>query len=141
MEVKDKALQPVVDRFMAEAAARGVDPVTDGLTIEVGSPNVVPPSGVFQTKLLGVCVRPEDLNDQRKIYIANDENLMSNPVKLEEVVFHEMGHCTLNLDHEEAKEKHYTIMSPYIPDGAAYSQLRAKILDHLFGVLQEQATD
>lgn len=89
----DPFLQPAVDAFFNEAAARGIYIERNNLVATYG-----PPIPECQFDCYGVSM-PE--GSQRYIHIVVDSFYNAHPEALEALVFHELGHAVLYRPHTE----------------------------------------
>ncbi len=85
-------LDQYVDRFEAEANERGQTYINEIANIEIHLVEIITPG------ILGQCVR--GLSDPNQIHIDRAYWLEADDLQKEFVVFHELGHCILNKDHE-----------------------------------------
>jgi hypothetical protein len=84
--------EPIVQRFITEAAARGHQVSINNLIIKyelASSTTFCATSNVITTA-----------NDVQKIIYIKSLNCWQNDVQLETVIFHELGHCILGREHD-----------------------------------------
>lgn len=127
--VVDTPLQAYFERFIVEAAVRGLDVTyatsqVDATISDIAEPNVI-----------GQC----SWNQTHKHSITLDENYWSkaNDLQREFVVFHELGHCVLGLDHvdnSDANGNCTSIMTSGTGDCRVLytNNNRGRMLDDLF---------
>jgi hypothetical protein len=127
--VVDSPLQAYFDRFIDEAAVRGLDVAyatsqVDATISDIKEPNVIGQCSWSQTHQHSITL---DENYWRK---AND-------LQREFVVFHELGHCVLGLDHvdnSDANGNCTSIMTSGTSDCRVLytNNNRVRLLDDLF---------
>src|SRR6185295_7171420 len=84
--------EPIVQRFITEAATRGHQVTINNLIIKYdlsSSTNFCATSNVITTA-----------NDVQKIIYIKSLNCWQNDVQLETMIFHELGHCILGREHD-----------------------------------------
>ncbi len=86
-----EAYQREVDKFIEEAAARGIDLTIDNLII-VDDPTL-------DVDLCGSCSSSDRRNDLQKTVRINARHCWDNPQMKETLLFHELGHCILGRSH------------------------------------------
>lgn len=71
---------------------------------------------------------------RRLIIIDLDYFKRRTEAEREELIFHELGHCILNRDHEELKDEHgpISIMYPYTLGESTYAPMRDRYITELF---------
>jgi hypothetical protein len=86
-------LQPIVDRFIEEATLRGVTITIDNLIIRYDNS--------AGNTVCGSC-NSESVTDnvQKIISIATNSSCWDDPLELEALIFHELGHCKLGRLHD-----------------------------------------
>ncbi len=90
----DDELIPYFELFKAEAAERGIEFDNEVAQIE-GYLQNIPDSGV-----LGACRRNAENENSPQIFLDKPYWRTATNTEREYVMFHELGHCFLNLDHE-----------------------------------------
>lgn len=94
----DEELIPYYESFKAEAALRGV--VFDNSVAQIeGYIQNIPDSGV-----LGACKRNAENEDNPQIFLDKPYWRSATNLEREYVMFHELGHCFLNLSHDNAQD-------------------------------------
>ena len=126
----DKALWPQFKAFEDEAEKRGLSIVLNRLNLHAAI------SEIAEQNVLGQC-QYSRLNP-REVTIDKTFWNRSSTLYKEFVVFHELGHCVLNLDHKEGKDNRgrcLSIMRSGLGDCVdAYNSVnRDYYLDELFG--------
>ena len=97
--VIDESLQPYVESFELEAAARGKDIiVTTSMVLE----------SISSDRTIGQCQSYSDGSNRIVIDPANFKAL--SPINKEYIVFHELGHCVLGRGHEDLGDSCSSIM-------------------------------
>jgi hypothetical protein len=88
----DELFRPIVELFAEEAAARGIFLTIDNLILK-SSPEIDP-------SLCGACnsLRPTSVL-QKEVIINPGYGCWENPLELETLIFHELGHCLLGRRH------------------------------------------
>ena len=127
--VVETPLQDYFDRFVDEAAARGLDVeyATSQVDAHIGD--------ISQENVIGTCSW-----DQTHVHtVTVDENYWhsANDMQREFVVFHELGHCVLGRDHRDFSDTNgncASIMTSGTGDcRIIYTQNnRTRLLDELF---------
>ncbi|RMG64730.1 MAG: hypothetical protein D6722_16640, partial [Bacteroidetes bacterium] len=88
-------IQPYVDAFEQEAAARGLDLNIDNLTVEFGT-------DLQGGDAAGLCTFASQNNPTPRIQLDTTSfNWRNNEYHREILVFHELGHCILNRLHRD----------------------------------------
>lgn len=127
--VVDEQLQPYVDRFKAEAYKRGKTVVFSDIIILFGETR-----SEAMPNRVGYCAStwPRSIVISREVFKNMDE------ASREMLIFHEFGHCVLDLPHDEACNiEQYpckfpkSIMYPSV-ESKHYIQNRDAYLDELF---------
>lgn len=91
-QVPDDA-QVFVDAFISEAAQRGVEIDISNLIISY--------TGEIEEVLCGSCnTTLEDPSVQKIVVIKTESACYDNSEELEALIFHELGHCILNREHD-----------------------------------------
>ncbi len=85
---KDPTIVEILDEFMQEAAKRGIFPNRNYIHIETVEPNE------DNKAYYGLC---EGYANAQHITLVSD----IPPAKLRLVLFHELGHCVLGIEHSE----------------------------------------
>lgn len=96
--ILDKELEPYWTIFQEEAAARGI--VFDNAEERIeGYIQNVSPDGV-----IGACQRNENNANNRATFFDRTYWESATDLEKEYVVFHELGHCFLLLDHDDSAD-------------------------------------
>ena len=107
--------QYFVDTFISEAAKRGIEINISNLIISY--------KGEIEEVLCGSCNTTQKDPSVQKIIIINEElACYGNSEELEALIFHELGHCILNREHDNSLLKNgdpkslmiYSSISHYI---------------------------
>jgi len=88
-------IEPYVQSFVAEANARGIDLVVDDLVVEYGE-NLE----LNGTNAAGLCHYETNDVGPRIQLDTTSQNWSIHPYSRELLIFHELGHCVLNLNHD-----------------------------------------
>jgi hypothetical protein len=118
----DPELRPLLDGFLADAAAHGVAVgMPDRLRLELIGAETAPLLGEA-----GTCsrrsIRRELSGVQIDIRIVRlTRALKARPMALKLAVYHELGHCLLGLSHAAARSE-ASIMSPRFPGNVAFTE-------------------
>lgn len=122
----DPELQPYIEQFVFEASLRGID-LSKAKIIAVFKP--------LDSSTLGECLRYEDNRvNLNRIHINVKEWIFLPEYMREQLVFHELGHCWLNLDHTNSTTPQglpASIMNEYLFP-FYYDLNRAWYIDELF---------
>lgn len=131
----DLELQPVLDHFLEEGASRGYLFDTSKIVMKIGDvPQFDPRPGVTT---IGVCW---NIYYDDKPFVLIDAKFWKAATYFsrEAVVFHELGHCLLNREHND-KRMHangesipYSLMNSFAPKGLIYILNRQHYVDELF---------
>lgn len=117
----DQRLQTYVDRFTEDTSAQVTDiPVGIGV-LPGNTPNHIPPAfctdpdyeGVrdrcYQSYIAGICFIQRSRAGRYYKHIIIDgefyEKYKDNDTKIEQLMYHELGHCVLGLEHNEETYK------------------------------------
>ena len=84
--------EPIVQRFIAEAAARGHQISINNLIIKYELSS--------STTFCATSNVVTSANDVQKIISIKDLSCWQNDVQLESLIFHELGHCVLGREHD-----------------------------------------
>jgi hypothetical protein len=93
----DEGLERIVDRFYEEAEQRGVPLQKNNLIVEF--------SETLDEDKCGLCTRPKRKKEiQRRVQISQTKICWDrlSTLNRETLLFHELGHCLLNRDHDDA---------------------------------------
>lgn len=85
---------------------------------------------------VGVCYVWEDGNKRlvkAKVQILQD--IEWNDEELKGLVYHELGHCALGLDHTNGTKGHPTIMNPYLYHAMIYIEFWEQMVSELFAAV------
>ena len=101
--------EPIVQRFITEAAARGHQVTINNLIIkyELSSTPFCATSNVITSG-----------NDVQKIISIKSLGCWQNDVQLETIIFHELGHCVLGREHDNSLMPKGDPKSIMYPDNA-----------------------
>ncbi len=123
----DPEIQEYVDRFVEEAELRNVELDLKGLVARFNN--------IQGERVIGQCI--VYTNDSREIVLDQQYWISNVDVKRELLVFHELGHCVLDLGHNDDIDANGVCVS-IMNSGTASCQLnynkttRAEFLDELF---------
>jgi len=92
-------MQPFVDRFIGEAEKRGMVLDVSKLSFEFDRDIA---GGTAQNPAIGSCTRSRDL-DLITLDTLNLLWLLTSNLGREEIIFHELGHCILDREHNDNK--------------------------------------
>lgn len=81
---------------------------------------------------VGVCYLWED--EKRRLHKTQVQLLEGDwdPKELEGLVYHELGHCVLGLDHQDGTVAHPTMMNPYLYTTDVYRIYWEQMVDEIF---------
>lgn len=120
-------LKPYVEVFYAIAEMKCGHPVKrPALNMDLGKADYF-----LNTNVAGWCVRTSPL----QIMIDKEYFDMSTNYEKEELIFHELGHCILNKDHDESKDSNRrpkSIMYPVTITDSIYRENRTEYINELF---------
>lgn len=85
-----------------------------------------------QSQFDGVCLKYS--NGQREVLIKMSWWNRATPKQREVLIFHELGHCSLNRSHydEEIDNEKVSIMSSTVPNSNTYNDFKSEYLTELF---------
>lgn len=131
----DPTFQPYVDRFIEVAKEQGKDIQINNLIVSFDKK-------VIEAKALGICttgngITPTITINPEAWKYWDDNNMESSK---EQVMFHELGHCVLNREHNEVTVKtldtnsniQVSIMFPYFMDSKYYEGNYNHYVNELF---------
>jgi len=130
----DKEVRVYVDRFNSYANIFLDGYSQPGIDVGFGTLSLMSEGYGKNYDTIGLCInhfRPTVILDKKFWRTAS-------PVQREELVFHELGHCILGRDHEEATQNllGYTqpvsLMNPYILSEPDYLHMRDYYIAELF---------
>lgn len=133
----DPALMPYYQKFIDSGKSRGTDYSTNDLVMQFGE---------TQGQVIGYCRKQESYN-----WNLFTKETVSTPVVVvkpswwanaseaskRELVYHELGHCLMNKEHNTSRSSFgqpESIMYPYHIGGNFFSYWEANYLDQLFGL-------
>ena len=105
----DDELKPYYEQFVNDAGIRRTKLNTGLETVKVVN-EIESPDKDKGTRVIGVCIWHYYDNGVAVRNIEIVKSLLSDPIQLRLVVYHELGHCLLNLDHTPNNSKQ--IMDP-----------------------------
>jgi len=127
----DPELIPYFDLFASEAAERGITVDYEASRVEGEIQDINDPA------VLGQCFRNQDR--PRKVII--DETYWAGATELERefLIFHELGHCFLDRDHDDRFDEDGVCISimhstPQACKGELSEENKEAYLDELFGL-------
>ena len=94
----DAQLRPYYDQFINDASIRRTRLNTGLETVKLVS-EIASPDKDKDTRIIGVCIWHYYENGVALRNVEIVKSLLSDPIQLKLVVYHELGHCLLNLDH------------------------------------------
>ncbi|MDR3607920.1 MAG: hypothetical protein P4M08_11150 [Oligoflexia bacterium] len=135
-----------VNQFVADASSHGVSVDTSNLVVQVGdlssASTTTVVNGVTETTT-NVDVGQCDFTEAGPTVTISATAIQSfGPESLEALVYHELGHCLLKLEHNSnlsADGTPASLMYPTGVDGQTYLKNRAAYLDELFSQPQNTA--
>lgn len=140
----DLKLSAYLTEFQSQALSRGVS--LDASHLSMSFNETMPPSTIPGATTLAYCQRDPILGPS--VVVKGSYFNGASAARRETIVFHELGHCLLNLEHINTTEVSYwyktnspaaayepsSIMNELQFDPALYSGNRATYLDRLFNV-------
>ncbi len=127
--VVEAPLQVYFDRFIDEAALRGLDVEYPTSQVDAHIGNITEPN------VIGQCSRSE--SSQHAITIDQRYWRSANDLQREYLIFHELGHCVLGRDHTDDADTNDNCIS-IMSSGTGTCRVlytlnnRSKLLDELF---------
>ena len=135
----DPALMPYYEKFVQESLERGRNSSTNDLIMEFGS---------TEGRVLGYCQKQEKFNFKflytetvsTPVVVINPtvwKNMAHDEAGRRELIYHELGHCILNKDHDTTRSAYgrpESIMYPYHMGGSWFATWENNYLDQLFGL-------
>lgn len=93
---------------------------------------------ILGANVVGLCY---DTNNRTNIYISKKEWESYDTYQREMLMFHELGHCILQLGHDRSQDRvgrPLDLMFPFNFDSDLYLENREYYVKHLFGQLKSQ---
>lgn len=115
----DPRLQPYVDNFYQEAAQRGVSLRDDDLKVSLAS-----------ISQFGRTYFDKVIKINAKVFDSYTESGQKYSEEVEFIIFHELGHALLHLEHTEG----IMAKSPAIRAYVGKPEVRKRLLDEMFGL-------
>lgn len=112
----DRELKPYYEDFLLEAKKRNHAVETERLGFV---------SLVSGERYLGKCIYGEGV-------LVNKSKTQMDPCTLRVVIFHELGHCLLDLPHNDEPGAVHIMQKKFEPSCAIYLYLWEELLDELF---------
>jgi hypothetical protein len=121
----DYRLEPYVKSFIYEANKHGVNVDIGRLIVKIDR---IIDKDNKDSDTIGLC----NMSNRLKEITIDSEYAKSG--NLEEVIYHEMGHCVLNREHciTKINKKRVSLMYPYIEDDNDYASNRERYIKELF---------
>jgi hypothetical protein len=119
-----ESAKELVEKFRQEGWSRGVPIDTSRVTLYFTKDEITVSEAITT---LGACYKPD--NQRRTVIINENHWENSDGIKRMVLIFHELGHCILNKDHDDTK---LSIMNSKIIPGYEFSAQATDLIDDIF---------
>lgn len=134
----DEETKTIVEEFTKQANKRFLYPDMSRLTVEIKD-NIEDLSEEKNFVTVGICYTNTIINITGPYIVLRRKSWnYLTPVEREQLLFHELGHCILEREHDETKIEFRgrriptSIMYPHILDEIDYREDRERYIDELF---------